>query len=738
MAETKSGPVTGETSNGSAHWRTSRTNRDWWPNALDLKLLDPPNPLGDPMGEDFDYAAEFATLDLDALKRDVLEVLTTSQDWWPADYGHYGPLIIRMAWHAAGTYRIHDGRGGAGAGQQRFAPLNSWPDNVNLDKARRLLWPVKQKYGRKISWADLLVFAGNCALESMGFQTFGFAGGREDTWQPDNVDWGSEDTWLADERYSGDRELANPFAAVQMGLIYVNPEGPNGQPDPLAAARDIRETFARMAMNDEETVALIVGGHTFGKTHGAAAADHLGPDPEAAPLEEMGLGWRNDYGSGKGGDTITSGLEGTWTPTPTKWDSSFLETLFGWEWELTKSPAGAWQWVPTDPAAHDLVADAHDPAKKHPPVMLTTDLALRLDPVYEPIARRFHENPDELALAFAKAWFKLTHRDMGPVARYLGPLVPAEPQIWQDPVPPLDHELIGPSEVASLKETILSSGLTIPQLVKTAWASAATFRGSDKRGGANGARIRLEPQRSWKVNEPDELATVLGKLESIRDDFNGSRNGSGKRVSLADLIVLGGCAAVEEAARSAGHDVEVPFAPGRTDATEEWTDAESFAVLEPRADGFRNYLSNDDPRPAEHLFVHRASLLTLTAPQTTVLLGGLRVLGANHGGSDVGVLTDRPGTLSNDFFVNLLDPELEWEAVSADEQIFEGRDRESGEVKWSGSRVDLVFGANSVLRALAEVYASADAEEMFVGDFVAAWDKVMNLDRFDLAQNPAP
>jgi catalase-peroxidase len=737
MAETKTGPVTGETSNGREHWRTSRTNRDWWPNALDLKLLDPPNPLGDPMGEDFDYAAEFATLDLDALKRDVVEVLTTSQDWWPADYGHYGPLVIRMAWHAAGTYRIHDGRGGAGAGQQRFAPLNSWPDNVNLDKARRLLWPVKQKYGRKISWADLLIFAGNCALESMGFQTFGFAGGREDTWQPDNVDWGSEDTWLADERYSGDRELANPFAAVQMGLIYVNPVGPNGQPDPLAAARDIRETFARMAMNDEETVALIVGGHTFGKTHGAAAADHLGPDPEAAPLEEMGLGWRNDYGSGKGGDTITSGLEGTWTPTPTKWDSSFLETLFGWEWELTKSPAGAWQWVPTDPAAHDLVADAHDPAKTHPPVMLTTDLALRMDPIYEPITRRFHENPDELALAFAKAWFKLTHRDMGPIARYLGPLVPAEPQIWQDPVPPLDHELIGPSEIASLKETILSSGLTIPQLVKTAWASAATFRGSDKRGGANGARIRLEPQRSWKVNEPDELATVLEKLESIRDEFNGSRNGSGKRISLADVIVLAGCAAVEEAAKSAGHDVEVPFAPGRTDATEEWTDVESFAVLEPRADGFRNYLSNGDPRPAEHLFVHRASLLTLTAPQTTVLLGGLRVLGASHGDSDVGLLTDRPGTLSSDFFVNLLDPDLQWEPTSAEEQIFEGRDRETGKVKWIGSRVDLVFGANSVLRALAEVYASADAEEMFVRDFVAAWDKVMSLDRFDLARNPA-
>ncbi|MFL5960167.1 MAG: catalase/peroxidase HPI [Gaiellaceae bacterium] len=728
----KTGPVTGETSNGSKHWRTSRTNRDWWPNALDLKLLDPPSPLGNPMGEDFDYAAEFATLDLDALKRDVVEVLTTSQDWWPADYGHYGPLIIRMAWHAAGTYRIHDGRGGAGAGQQRFAPLNSWPDNVNLDKARRLLWPVKQKYGRKLSWADLLVFAGNCALESMGFQTFGFGGGREDTWQPDSVDWGAEDTWLADERYSGDRELANPFAAVQMGLIYVNPEGPNGEPDPLAAARDIRETFARMAMNDEETVALIVGGHTFGKTHGAAAAEHLGPDPEAAPLEEMGLGWRNDHGSGKGGDTITSGLEGTWTPTPTKWDNSFLETLFAWEWELTKSPAGAWQWVPTDPAAHDLVADAHDPAKTHPPVMLTTDLALRIDPVYEPISRRFHENPDELALAFAKAWFKLTHRDMGPIARYLGPLVPAEPQIWQDPVPPVDHELIGAEETASLKATILSSGLTIRQLVKTAWASASTFRGSDKRGGANGARIRLEPQKSWRVNEPDELATVLEKLESIRDEFNRSQNGSGKRVSLADLIVLGGCAAVEEAAKNAGHDVEVPFAPGRTDATQDWTDEESFAVLEPMADGFRNYLDDGHSQPAEHLFVHRASLLSLTAPQTTVLVGGLRVLGANHGGSEIGVLTERPGTLSNDFFVNLLDPNLDWEPTSTEQQTFAGRDRRTGEVKWTGSRVDLVFGSNSQLRALAEVYACQDGEELFVRDFVAAWDKVMNLDRFAL------
>jgi catalase-peroxidase len=733
MTETKTGPATAETSDGSKHWRTSRTNRDWWPNALDLKLLDPPNPLGDPMGEDFDYAAEFGTVDLDQLKQDVTQVLTTSQDWWPADYGHYGPLIIRMAWHAAGTYRIHDGRGGAGAGQQRFAPLNSWPDNVNLDKARRLLWPVKQQYGRKVSWADLLIFAGNCALESMGFETFGFGGGREDTWQPDNVDWGAEDTWLADERYSGDRELANPFAAVQMGLIYVNPEGPDGEPDPLAAARDIRETFARMAMNDEETVALIVGGHTFGKTHGAAPAEHLGPDPEAASIHEMGLGWRNDYRTGKGDDTITSGLEGTWTPTPTKWDNSFLHTLFGWEWELTKSPAGAWQWVPTDEAAHSLVADAHDPAKTHPPVMLTTDLALRIDPIYEPISRRFHENPDELALAFAKAWFKLTHRDMGPIARYLGPLVPAEPQIWQDPVPPVDHELIGPEEVATLKEAIFASGLTIPQLVKTAWASASTFRGSDKRGGANGARIRLEPQKGWEVNEPDELATVLEELDSIREEFNRPRNGSRKRISFADLIILGGCAAVEQAAKAGGHDVEVPFAPGRTDAAQEWTDVESFAVLEPTADGFRNYLGNGHSRPAEHLFVHRASLLSLTAPETAVLIGGLRTVGANHGGSEAGVLTERPGTLSNDFFVNLLDPNLEWEPTSTDEQAFEGRDRRTGEVRWTASRVDLVFGANSQLRALAEVYACEDAEKLFVRDFVVAWNKVMNLDRFDLA-----
>jgi catalase-peroxidase len=734
MEDTETRPVVAsENGKGSEHWRTPRTNRDWWPNALDLKLLQPPNPLGDPMGEGFDYAAEFAGLDLDALKKDVVEVLTTSQDWWPADYGHYGPLIIRMAWHSAGTYRISDGRGGAGAGQQRFAPLNSWPDNVNLDKARRLLWPVKQKYGRKISWADLLVFAGNCALESMGFETFGFAGGREDTWEPDNVDWGMEDTWLGDERYSGDRELANPFAAVQMGLIYVNPEGPNGEPDPLKAAHDIRETFARMAMNDEETVALIVGGHTFGKTHGAAAADHLGPDPEAAPIQEMGLGWSNDYGTGKGDDTITSGLEGAWTPTPTKWDTSFLETLFGYEWELGKSPAGASQWTPTDPAAQTAVPDAHDPAKTHPPVMLTTDLALRMDPVYEPITRRFREHPEELAEAFAKAWFKLTHRDMGPITRYLGPLVPAEPQIWQDPVPPVDHPLIGPDEIAELKSAILASGLSVSQLVKTAWASASTFRGSDKRGGANGARVRLAPQKGWEANEPAELVTVLETLVRIRQEFEGAQSGSGKRVSLADLIVLGGCAALEQAARNGGHDVEVPFAPGRTDASEEWTDAESFAVLEPRADGFRNYRRDGDPRPAEHRLLHRASLLTLTAPETTVLVGGLRVLGANHGNSRLGVLTTRPETLSNDFFVNLLDAGLSWEPTSADEQTFEGRDCGTGEVRWTGSRVDLVFGSNSQLRALAEVYGSADAEEMFVRDFVAAWAKVMSLDRYDLA-----
>jgi catalase-peroxidase len=730
MEDERTRPVTGRNNGRSA---VARSNRDWWPNQLDLKQLQQRSPLADPMGEDFDYAEEFATLDLDALKKDIEAVMTTSQDWWPADYGHYGPLLIRMAWHSAGTYRIRDGRGGGGSGQQRFAPLNSWPDNANLDKARRLLWPVKQKYGRKISWADLMIFAGNCALESMGFKTFGFGGGREDVWEPEEIDWGAEATWLGDERYSGDRELVNPFAAVQMGLIYVNPEGPNGRPDPLAAARDVRETFKRMAMNDEETVALIAGGHTFGKTHGAADPGNLGAEPEAAPLQEMGLGWRNGYGTGSGDDTITSGLEGAWTPTPVTWDSSFLETLFGYEWELGKSPAGAWQWTPTDPAARETVPDPHDPTKTHPPVMLTTDLALRMDPVYEPIARRFYEHPQELADAFAKAWFKLTHRDMGPISRYLGPLVPAEPQLWQDPVPPVTHDLIGAEDVAALKDLILASGLSVSQLVSTAWASASTFRGTDKRGGANGARIRLAPQNGWEVNNPAELATVLRTLEGIQDEFNGAQAGSTKQVSLADLIVLGGCAAVEQAAKSAGYDVQVPFTPGRTDATQEQTDVDSFAVLEPAADGFRNYLRNGHARPAEHLLVDRASLLTLTAPEMTVLVGGLRVLKAHHDHSELGVLTSRPESLTNDFFVNLLDMGTRWEPTSEAEETFEGRDRRTGEVKWTGSRVDLVFGSNSQLRALAEVYACDDAEEKFVHDFVAAWDKVMSLDRFDRA-----
>ena len=708
------------------------SNRDWWPNQLNLKVLDQHCPSSNPMGEDFDYAAEFQTLDLDAVKRDIEQLMTTSQDWWPADWGHYGPLFIRMAWHSAGTYRISDGRGGASRGTQRFAPLNSWPDNANLDKARRLLWPIKQKYGRKLSWADLMILAGNCALESMGFKTFGFAGGREDVWEPEDIDWGPEATWLGDERYSGDRELANPLGAVQMGLLYVNPEGPNGMPSALAAAKDIRETFRRMAMNDEETVALIAGGHSFGKTHGAAAASHVGREPEAAPLQEMGLGWKSDYGSGKGGDTITSGLEGAWTPTPTKWDNSFFETLFGYEWDLTKSPAGAWQWVPTDPAAANAVADAHDPAKRHAPVMLTTDLALRLDPIYGPISRRFYENPQEFADAFAKAWFKLTHRDMGPVARYLGPLVPAETQLWQDPVPPVDHDLIGEPDVAALKATILASGLSVPQLVSTAWASAATFRGTDRRGGANGARIRLAPQKDWQVNDPPALAKVLEALERIRADFNAAQAG-GKRVSLADLIVLGGCAAIEKAAKDAGHNIQVPFTPGRTDASQEQTDVESFAVLEPVFDGFRNYVRPGIQKPAEHLLVERAALLTLTAPEMTVLVGGMRALNANTGQSALGVFTSRPGTLTNDFFVNLLDLNTTWQPTSEAEETFEGRDARTGAVKWTGSRVDLVFGSNSQLRALAEVYASGDAREKFVRDFVAAWDKVMNLDRFDLA-----
>jgi catalase-peroxidase len=714
-----------------AHSTEARSNRDWWPNQLDLKQLQHNPPMASPMGEDFSYAEEFKTLDLDALRRDVDAVMTTSQDWWPADYGHYGPLFIRMAWHSAGTYRIEDGRGGAGAGTQRFAPLNSWPDNASLDKARRLLWPVKQKYGRKISWADLMVFAGNCALDSMGFRTFGFGGGREDVWEPEDINWGSESTWLGDERYSGDRELAEPFGAVQMGLIYVNPQGPNGNPDPLAAARDIRETFRRMAMNDEETVALIAGGHTFGKTHGAAPESNVGPEPEGAPLQEQGLGWSNRFGTGVGGDAITSGLEGAWTPSPVTWDNSFFATLFGYEWQRVKSPAGAWQWIPTDPAAASAVPDAHDPAKTHTPVMLTTDLSLRMDPVYGPISRHFYENPQEFADAFARAWFKLTHRDMGPITRYLGPLVPAEPQIWQDPVPAVTHELIGAADIAALKGTILASGLTISELVSAAWASASSFRGTDKRGGANGARLRLAPQHDWEVNNPAALAKVLRTLEGIQQQFNST--GGTTQVSLADLIVLGGCAAVEQAAKNAGYDVEVPFAPGRTDASQEQTDVESFAVMEPAADGFRNYAGKINPRLAEHALVDRASLLTLTAPEMTVLVGGLRVLNANYDRSGLGVFTDRPETLTNDFFVNLLDMGTAWHATSESEDTFEGRDRGTGELKWTGSRFDLVFGSNSQLRAIAEVYASSDSQQKFVRDFAAAWGKVMNLDRFDLA-----
>ncbi len=708
-----------------------RTNQDWWPNQLNLQVLHQHSSQSNPLGEGFNYAAEFKTLDLDALKRDVMAVMTTSQDWWPADYGHYGPLFIRMSWHAAGTYRIADGRGGGGSGDQRFAPLNSWPDNASLDKARRLLWPVKQKYGRKISWADLLVFAGDCAIESMGLKTFGFGFGREDIWEPDEIFWGPEDTWLGDERYHGDRELSGPFGAVQMGLIYVNPEGPNGNPDPLAAAKDIRETFRRMAMNDEETLALIIGGHTFGKTHGAAGAQYIGPEPEAAPIEQQGLGWKNTFGSGKGADAVTSGLEGAWTNEPTKWDNGFLDNLFNYDWELTTSPAGAKQWTPKDAAAEGTVPDAHDPSKRHAPMMLTTDLALKVDPIYAPIAKRFHEHPDELALAFAKAWFKLLHRDMGPVSRYLGPWVP-EPQLWQDPVPAIDHELIADDDVAALKRKILESGLSISQLVSTAWASAASFRGTDKRGGANGARIRLAPQRDWAVNNPAELATVLQTLEQIQQDFNVAQSG-GTRVSLADLIVLGGCAAVEQAARNAGVDITVPFAPGRTDASQEQTDVESFAVLEPAADGFRNYVRGGEKLPAETLLLDRANLLTLTAPEMTVLIGGMRALNANFGQTQHGVFTDRPQTLTNDFFVNLLDMATEWKASASAEDVFEGRDRATGAVKWTATALDLVFGSNSELRAVSEVYASDDAKEKFVRDFVAAWDKVMNLDRFDLA-----
>ncbi len=707
-------------------------NRQWWPERLNLKILAKNPAVANPLGEEFNYAGAFKTLDLAAVKQDIAEVLTTSQDWWPADYGHYGPFIIRMAWHSAGTYRISDGRGGAGAGQQRFAPLNSWPDNASLDKARRLLWPVKKKYGRKLSWADLMILAGNVALESMGFKTFGFGGGREDAWEPDeDVYWGPESTWLDDERYTGDRQLENPLAAVQMGLIYVNPEGPNGNPDPLAAARDIRETFRRMAMNDEETVALIAGGHTFGKTHGAGPADHVGPAPEAASLEEQGLGWKNTYGTGKGGDTITSGLEGTWTNTPVTWDNSFLGILYGYEWELTKSPAGAHQWKPKDGTGAGTVPDAHDPSKSHAPTMLTTDLALRVDPVYEQISRRFLENPDEFADAFARAWFKLTHRDMGPVVRYLGPEVPTETLLWQDPLPAVTHEHIDAEDIASLKRQILASGLSVSQLVSTAWASASSFRGSDKRGGANGARVRLEPQSEWEVNDPDQLATVLRTLERIQEAFNAAQTG-GKQVSLADLIVLAGGAAVEQAAKDSGFDVEVPFTPGRADASQEQTDVESFAALEPTADGFRNYVGKGNRLPAEYLLIDRANLLTLSAPEMTVLVGGLRVLGANYQQSPLGVFTTTPESLANDFFVNLLDMGTTWKATSEDANTFEGRDAATGEVKWTGSRVDLVFGSNSELRALAEVYASNDAKEKFVNDFVAAWDKVMNLDRFDL------
>ncbi|WP_405827517.1 catalase/peroxidase HPI [Streptomyces sp. NBC_01176] len=707
-------------------------NRQWWPDRLNLKILAKNPAVANPLGEEFDYAEAFNGLDLAAVKRDIAEVLTDSQDWWPADFGNYGPFMIRMAWHSAGTYRISDGRGGAGAGQQRFAPLNSWPDNGNLDKARRLLWPVKKKYGQSISWADLMILTGNVALETMGFKTFGFAGGRADVWEPDeDVYWGPETTWLGDERYTGDRELENPLGAVQMGLIYVNPEGPNGHPDPLAAARDIRETFRRMAMNDEETVALIAGGHTFGKTHGAGPADSVGADPEAAPLEEQGLGWKNSFGTGKGGDAITSGLEGIWTNTPVTWDNSFFEILFGYEWELFKSPAGANQWRPKDGAGATTVPDAHDPSKTHAPTMLTTDLALRVDPAYEQISRRFLENPDAFADAFARAWFKLTHRDMGPVVRYLGPEVPAEELLWQDPLPEVTHELVDAGDIASLKSQVLASDLSVAQLVSAAWASASSFRGSDKRGGANGARIRLEPQSGWEVNDPDQLATVLRTLEGIQSAFNSAQTG-GKRVSIADLIVLAGGAAVEQAAKDAGFDVEVPFSPGRADASQEQTDVEAFAPLEPAADGFRNYLGKGNRLPAEYLLIDRANLLTLSAPEMTVLVGGLRVLGANYQQSSLGALTTTPGALTNDFFTNLLDLGTTWKAVSEDANTFEGRDAATGEVKWTGSRADLVFGSNSELRALAEVYASDDAKEKFVNDFVAAWSKVMDLDRFDL------
>ncbi len=722
------------------HGATVATNRDWWPKQLNLKVLHQHSPLSDPMGKEFDYTEEFKTLDLNAVIKDLNGLMTDSQEWWPADFGHYGPLFIRMAWHSAGTYRIGDGRGGAGAGQQRFAPLNSWPDNVNLDKARRLLWPIKQKYGRKISWADLMILAGNVALESMGFKTFGFAGGRPDVWEPEEINWGPEGTWLADERYSGDRDLQNPLGAVQMGLIYVNPEGPNGKPDPIAGARDIRETFARMAMNDEETVALIAGGHSFGKTHGAGIpADYVGAEPEGANIEDQGFGWKNKLGKGHSGDTIGSGLEVIWTTTPTKWSNNFFVNLFGYEWELTKSPAGANQWTPKNGGGNGTVPDAHDPAKSHAPSMLTTDLALRFDPEYEKISRRFYEHPEQFTDAFARAWFKLTHRDMGPIQRYLGPLVPKETLVWQDPVPAVDHKLIDDKDIAALKSKILNSGLSISQLVTTAWASAASFRGSDKRGGANGARIRLTPQKDWKVNQPAELAKVLPKLEAIQRDFNSSQsNGNrGKRISLADLIILGGDAAIEEAAKKAGHDVKIPFSPGRTDASQEQTDVHSFAVMEPKADGFRNYLRSGQKLSAEELLLDRAQLLTLTAPEMTVLVGGMRALDANFGQTKHGVLTNRPETLTNDFFVNLLDMNTKWEPSSTVEGVsgglYEGRDRKTNKVKWTGTRVDLLFGSHSQLRALAEVYASNDSKDSFVKDFAAAWNKVMNLDRYDLA-----
>ncbi|AFM00048.1 catalase/peroxidase HPI [Desulfitobacterium dehalogenans ATCC 51507] len=724
-------PVTGHTQNTNAGGGTK--NKDWWPNQLNLSVLHQNSVLGNPMDPDFNYAEEFKKLDLEAVKKDLYALMTDSQDWWPADYGHYGPLFIRMAWHSAGTYRLNDGRGGAGNGTQRFAPLNSWPDNVNLDKARRLLWPIKQKYGKKISWADLMILAGNCALESMGFKTFGFAGGREDVWEPqEDIYWGSEGEWLGDQRYSGDRDLENPLAAVQMGLIYVNPEGPNGQPSVLASGRDVRDTFKRMAMNDEETVALVAGGHTFGKCHGAGPASHVGPEPEGADLEDQGLGWKSTFRSGKGGDTIGSGIEGAWKPNPTTWDMGYLNTLFKYDWDLVKSPAGAWQWVPTDPAAVDTVQDAHDPSKRHAPMMTTADLSLRMDPIYGPIAKRYRDNPAEFADAFARAWFKLTHRDMGPRSRYLGPEVPEEELIWQDPVPPVDHKLIDEQDIATLKAKILASGLSVSELVSTAWASASTFRGSDKRGGANGARIRLAPQKDWEVNQPAQLVTVLATLKIIQAEFNSSQSGQ-KKVSLADLIVLGGAAGIEQAARNAGSTLVVPFKPGRTDASQEQTEVYSFAVMEPKADGFRNYLKGKSSASAEELLVDRAQLLTLTAPEMTVLIGGLRVLNINYGQSRHGVFTQRPEALTNDFFVNLLDMSTEWKAVSEERALYEGRDRATGKLKWTGTRVDLVFGSNSQLRALAEVYACGDSQDKFLQDFVSAWNKVMNADRFDLA-----